>query len=95
MVRVVHSRSANISGVDMERSGEEGFPKEGSLVGESELSRTRSEAERESRMSCLLPWDQTVAANGGEIRKWLEFGIGCELCLLKSCYEDVLGMKEG
>ena len=48
---MVHSRSVAIAGVDMDRSGEEGLPKEGSRVGESELSRTRSEEVKESRMS--------------------------------------------
>ena len=49
---VDHSRSETISGVEMVRSGEVGLPFEGSLVGESELRRTRLEEERESRMFC-------------------------------------------
>ena len=40
-MRVVHSRSVAISGVDMERSGDVGFPWEGSRVGESVLRMTR------------------------------------------------------
>ena len=51
VVRVVHSRSVAIAGVEMDKSGEEGLPEEGSRVGESELSRTRSEEVKESRMS--------------------------------------------
>ena len=51
VVRVLHSRSVAIAGVDMERSGEEGLPEEGSRVGESELRRTRSDEVKESRMS--------------------------------------------
>ena len=35
----VHSRSSAMWGVAMERSGEEEFPKEGSLVGVSRLRR--------------------------------------------------------
>ena len=49
---VDHSRSVTISGVTIVRSGDEGFPEEGSLVGESELSKTRLEAVSESRMIC-------------------------------------------
>ena len=52
VVRVLHSSSVAIAGVDMDRSGEDGLPKEGSRVGESELSMTRSEEVKESRMSC-------------------------------------------
>ena len=52
VVMVDHSRSVTISGVTIERSGDEGFPEEGSLVGESELSSTRLDAVRESRMVC-------------------------------------------
>ena len=52
VVIVDHSRSVTISGVTIERSGDEGFPEEGSLVGESELSSTRLDAVRESRMVC-------------------------------------------
>ena len=33
VVRVHHLRSENIAGVDIERSGDEELPKEGSLVG--------------------------------------------------------------
>ena len=51
VVRVFHSRSVAIAGVAMDRSGEEGFPWEGSLVGESVLSRTRLELRSASWMS--------------------------------------------
>ena len=50
---VVHSKSGTISGVEMERSGEEELPEVGRLVWESELRRTRLEAVREYRMFCL------------------------------------------
>ena len=49
---VDHSRSETISGVTIVRSGDEGLPEEGSLVGESELRRTKLEEMRESRMLC-------------------------------------------
>ena len=52
VVMVDHSRSGTISGVTIVRSGDEGLPKEGSLVGESELRRTRLKEMRESWMSC-------------------------------------------
>ena len=52
VVRVVHSRSVAIAGVEMERSGDVELPKEGSRVGESELRRTRSEEVSRSNMSC-------------------------------------------
>ena len=41
VVRVVHSKSVTISGVDMERSGEVGFPWVGRWVGVSRLRRIR------------------------------------------------------
>ena len=49
---VDHSKSGTISGVTIVRSGDEGFPEAGSLVGESELSRTKLEEVRESRIFC-------------------------------------------
>ena len=48
VVWVLHSRSVAIWGVAMERSGEVGLPWEGSRVGVSEFSRTRSEEVRQS-----------------------------------------------
>ena len=51
MVRVVHSKSVAIEEVEIERSGEEELPPEGSLVGESEFKRIRSEFMSKSWMS--------------------------------------------
>ena len=50
VVRVVQSKSVAISGVERERSGEEGLPWVGSLVGESVLRRTRLALLSVSRM---------------------------------------------
>ena len=52
VVMVDHSRSGTISGVAIVRSGDEGLPEEGSRVGVSELSRTKLEEVRESRILC-------------------------------------------
>ena len=50
MVSVDHPRSVAISGVAMDRSGDEGVPKEGSRVGESSLRITKLEGASKLRM---------------------------------------------
>ena len=50
VVKVFHSKSVAIAEVAIERSGEEGLPWEGSLVGESVLRSTRFEDESKSLM---------------------------------------------
>ena len=51
VVMVDHSESMAMCGVEIERSGEVGLASEGSRVGESVLSRSRSES---VRVSCPL-----------------------------------------
>ena len=48
MVIVRHSESIAMCGVAIVRSGDEGFPLVGSLVGESVFRRVKSESERVS-----------------------------------------------
>ena len=50
VVSVDHPRSVAISGVAMDRSGDEGVPKEGSRVGESSLRITKLEGASKFRM---------------------------------------------
>ena len=51
MVKVDHSESMAMCGVEMERSGEVELESEGSRVGESVLRRTKSES---VRASCMI-----------------------------------------